>query len=380
MTRAERDWREPVVKRLGLVAQIFADALGRKRSDEALRQGQERMALAAAAAGAGLWELDLLTGRFWATEKARDLVGLPQDVEPSYERCLDLVHPEDRDLVDQAVAAALDSRSDRHVECRIVRPDGSIRWIHSAGRVRCNESGDPVSIMGASTDVTARKQAESALQEATGRLIIAQEKERAWLAKELHDGLSQNLALLAVELDLLGQLPPKTADELTARTAELSAQTRALSGEVHRLSHGLHPAKLERLGLVAALGGLCREMEVAEQLTVRFQAQMVPRNLPEDVVLCLYRVAQEALWNVVKHSGATQAMVGLSGSADDIQLRIEDDGRGFDPGSPASYEGLGLLSMRERIGMVRGQIMLESGKGDGTTVWVRVPLPGYELP
>ncbi len=218
-----------------------------------------------------------------------------------------------------------------------------------------------------------RRQAEASLRELSGRLIHAQERERAWLAKELHDGLNQQLAMLAVELDLLGQQPPASRAGLRARLEELSGQAKVLSGEVHRLSHGLHPAKLERLGLVAAIRGFCREID-AGAVTVRFSASDVPRTIPAEVALCLYRVAQESLWNVVRHSGARQAVVELHTTAAEIHLRVMDDGRGFDSAAAAGADSLGLVSMRERVAMVGGLIRWESSPGGGTTVVARVPL------
>ncbi|MBS1241582.1 MAG: nreB 2 [Gemmatimonadetes bacterium] len=232
------------------------------------------------------------------------------------------------------------------------------------------------SALGRRAGEDALRSSEAALRDLSGRLIQAQERERAWLAKELHDGLSQHLAILAVELDLLGQRPPMVPAELRVRLEALSARTRALSGEVHQLSHGLHPSKLERLGLVAAISGFCRELGEGEAVTVRFTSQGIRRELPPDVALCLYRVAQESLWNVVKHSGTRQAEVDLHEAEGALVLRISDDGRGFDLGAALSGDCFGLTSMRERVAMVDGEVQWESRPGAGTTVLARVPLPG----
>ncbi|HEX9167297.1 MAG TPA: GAF domain-containing sensor histidine kinase [Gemmatimonadales bacterium] len=217
-------------------------------------------------------------------------------------------------------------------------------------------------------------QSKAALRDLSARLIQAQERERAWLATELHDGLNQQLAMLAVELDLLGQLPPAGPDALQARLAALSAQAKALSADVHRLSHGLHPSKLERLGLVAAIRGFCRELG-AGSVAVRFSSSDVPRAVPQDLALCLYRVAQESLWNVLRHSGARQAVVELHATETAIHLHVMDDGKGFDPEAAASHDSLGLVSMRERVATVGGAIHWESSPGRGTTVVAQVPLP-----
>ena len=221
-----------------------------------------------------------------------------------------------------------------------------------------------------------RRQAEIRLRKLSGRLIRAQEEERARVAKELHDGLSQDLALIAVELDLCGQKPPAEMAQARARMPELSARLREVSGEVHRISHALHPAKLQQLGLAAAIGGFCRELEAGGNIAVRFAARDVPRTLPNEIALCLYRVAQEALQNVVKHSGASAARVELTGSGDAIHLMVSDQGKGFDVQSAQASSSLGLTSMRERILLVHGRIEIDSEAGQGTRIAAHTPLGG----
>jgi signal transduction histidine kinase len=216
---------------------------------------------------------------------------------------------------------------------------------------------------------------DAALREVTGRLINAQEKERARLAQELHDGLSQQLAVLAVELQLLGLRPPSTGGELRTRLDALSDKVKVLSSDVHRMSHDLHPAKLERLGLVAAIRGFCRELDTAEAMQVHFDAQHVPPHIPRDRALALYRVAQESLWNAARHSGASCATVSLLGEDSALRLVVTDDGCGFDLMSVSATPSLGLLGMRERVSVLGGQIRWDTMPGRGTTVDVRMPLP-----
>ncbi|HET6574373.1 MAG TPA: ATP-binding protein [Fimbriiglobus sp.] len=214
----------------------------------------------------------------------------------------------------------------------------------------------------------------------TGRLLEAQEAERRRIARELHDDLNQSLALLSVELDILGQFPPTSAAVITDRIQELSARARDLSSTVHDLSHRLHPSKLEQLGLVAALGGLCRELTQSHSLEVRFTHHPGPGVIAPDAVLCLYRIAQEALQNVVKHSRSLHAAVELSGTADVIRLRVSDDGVGFEPGTVSGNDGLGLISMRERLLLVGGEITIDSRPLGGTRIDVRVPVSAPDRP
>jgi len=237
-------------------------------------------------------------------------------------------------------------------------------------------------VLASIVDITERKRAEEDLRESrrelralTGRLLRAQETERRRIARELHDDVNQGLALLAVHLDLLGQGPPESRAQLGERMKEMSDRVKQLSSAVHGLSTLLHPSKLEQLGLVAAVRGLCREMAPAHGLAIDFVDQAMPSSIPDDIALCLYRIAQEGLRNVTKHSGARHARVDLNGGEGGIFLQIVDDGAGFDRDSLEGKEGLGLVSMRERLRLVGGTIVVDSRPSVGTRIEVHVPLP-----
>lgn len=215
---------------------------------------------------------------------------------------------------------------------------------------------------------------QRALRELSGRLIRAHEEERRRIARELHDDLNQRLALIAVELDVLADRE-KDAENRTERLQRLAGLARQLSSEVHRLCYQLHPATLEHLGLVAAMRGLCRELSAAESLQIDFVEAGLPAQLSPDAALCLYRVLQEALRNVVKHSGAGAASVALAGSDKCIELTVTDAGRGFEPADAAARGGLGLVSMRERLRSLSGTLEIVSAPGQGTHITARLPAP-----
>ncbi len=242
-------------------------------------------------------------------------------------------------------------------------------------------TGEDRFVLASIIDITERKQAEEAMRESqrelralTSRLLLAQETERRRIARELHDDLNQSLALIAVELDLLAQNPPVPGAPPDGRLHELSERVKELSSAVHDLSHQLHPTKLEQLGLVAAVRGLCNELGQVHGLVIEFAAEGVPSSIPTDTALCLYRVAQEALRNVIKHSGARHARVELRGSPDAVHLMVADDGSGFDPGAAVGKGGLGLVSMRERLRLVGGEINVGSRPSGGARVDVCTPL------
>jgi PAS domain S-box-containing protein len=377
--REERDWPDPLVKRLQLVAQVFSNALARNRADEALREGEKRFRLLVEQAPEAILVMDLEQDRLVnANDQAERLFGCNrkellatglqrfyapeqpdgQPVEDSVRANNDRVLRGETVVYERTVCNALGQRLD--CEVRLVRLPAGERKLVRASFI----------------DITERRRSEAALHDLSGRLINAQEQERARVARELHDGLSQDLALQAVELELMGQRPPAEAAEITRRLQELSAQMKKLSTGVHRIAHDLHPAKLTQLGLTAAIAELCQAGFSVHRIPIAFEHNDIPRSLPLGVALCLYRVAQECIQNLVKHSGAKQAEVELRMVENEIHLRVTDDGRGFDVESKQTTSALGLVSMRERVRLVQGRISVHSHPGKGTRVEVWAPLKG----
>jgi PAS domain S-box-containing protein len=357
-----------------LVLTTIVDVTEKRRKDLALRESEERMSLAAEAANLGMWMWDIPANTIWATEKFRKLFAFGLDEKIDVADIQGRLHPEDRAARQKALRRSLEGGCPYAVEYRLVLPGGTQRWMASQGRAELDNKRQPIRVLGVCIDITDRRRTEDEARELSGRLITAQEDERTRLARELHDDLSQSLALLSVDLDLFGQQQrPEEGDGARGRMEELARQVRNLSSEVHRLSHELHPAKLEQLGLIAALRSFCKDVAAAHKIAVEFEARDVPQAVADAVALCLYRVAQEAVQNVVKHSGATHAQVELVGSKSGIRLTISDDGAGFDLEKVRVNGSLGLVSMRERVRVVNGQLSLDSKSGQGTRVEVQVP-------
>ena len=239
-----------------LIGTLLIQLHRRRRAEKSLRESEQRMSLAADAANLGIWFRDLTSDKMWATDKWRELFGFEKSERLDMHRFLQRLHPEDREAVSQALMKAREVGGGYEREYRIVLPDGRMRWIASRGRVESDAAGKPVVMRGASLEITARKLAEEAARDLSGRLIHAQEEEWTRLARDLHDDLSQSLALLSVELEMFVQSPPAERGQISGRMQEFSSQVKRLSSEVHRLSHELHPAKLEQLGLVAAIRGI----------------------------------------------------------------------------------------------------------------------------
>ena len=222
-------------------------------------------------------------------------------------------------------------------------------------------------------EVTESRRAMDLNRTLAGRLITSQEDERQRIARELHDHMAQRLSLLAVDLGTLAR-DDGSPTGLRGRLAALSSHASELGGDLQRVSHQLHPATLKQLGLQMALNAFCRELAQTRRLAIDMQPHGVPPALAPDVALCLYRVAQEALQNVVRHSGASRVTVTLAGADGRLVLTIADNGGGFDVAAPIEHAALGLTSMRERVRLAGGTLVVESRKGGGTRVEASVPV------
>jgi PAS domain S-box-containing protein len=341
-------------------------------SEAALRASEERMTLAADAARVGMWIGDLAGKHIWVTDKCRELFGLQSKGEVTYEDFVQRIHPEDRAARARAIEQAAKTGSAYTAEYRVLLPDGAVRWIVSRGRVEGSDSSQPIRMLGVCLDVSERREAESAARELSGRLIHAQEDERRRIARDLHDDLTQRLAILSVELELLGRVEP--GGDAGAEARRMAGQLREVSADVHKLAYQLHPAKLDQLGLVTTARSWCRDLSQQSGLTIDFSAEHVPPDLSPDVSLCLYRIIQESLHNVVRHSHSTAARVELVGEGDDLRLTVTDEGQGFDVHEARRTGGLGLLSMQERMRLLHGTMAVYSTPGHGASVEASVPL------
>jgi PAS domain S-box-containing protein len=356
-----------------LILTLLVQGARRKRAEEALRESEERFRLVADTAPALIWmsgtdKLCTFFNKGWL-----DFTGRSMEQELG-EGWTTGVHPDDLEQCLGIYSAAFDARVDFEMEYRLRRFDGEYRWIVDYGVPRFESNGVFCGYIGSCVDITDRKLSEASLQELSGRLIHAQEEERARIARELHDDLSQRMALLSISLTQFEQGMPDLSSKTRQQMRNIGEVVKEVSSNIHNLSHQLHPSKLGTLGLVAAVAGLCRELSKQHDLQIKFVHDDVPGQISKDVTLCLFRIVQEALRNVVKHSGAAEAKVELSGHADEINLCISDAGQGFDPESVKGEAGLGLISMRERLRLVGGYLSVESEPSRGTLIRAQVPL------
>jgi PAS domain S-box-containing protein len=251
----------------------------------------------------------------------------------------------------------------------------ALRNAHSALEQRVRERTRELSQANArlGLQIARRKQVEEARTELLRRLVRAQEEEHRRIARELHDDLTQRLAVLAIDAGKLEQLPG-CPSEVAKRTRAMREQLVALSESVHSLSRQLHPSILDDLGLVDALRSECLSVQQRDGIKVKYHAQDVPPDLPRVVALCVYRVAQEALRNVARHARSPQASVRLEATERELILGVRDWGVGFEVASRGKT-GLGLESMRERARLIQARMKVCSRPGQGTKITVRIPLP-----
>jgi two-component system sensor histidine kinase UhpB len=378
---------------IGLQAAAIVGLLIQKsrhaRAERALRESEGRLQLMLDRAPGMVWTARPDTTLDYVNRFCAEFTGLPIE-KLLDEGWLDAVHTDDRDPAAAIYVPAVEARRPFIVEYRMRRADGAYRWVLATGVPMYGPGGGFSGYVGIDIDITERKIAEERIRESraalevshreiqhlAGRLIEAQDAERARIARDLHDDVSQQLAGLSIALSSLKHRmeASQVGEELKADLRALHQRTATLAQNVRHLSHDLHPTVLRHGGLVAALTSYCAELQRSHGPVLACNAEGDFASLHAEVALCLYRIAQEALRNVVAHSGATRAEVRLLRSGAHAEMTIADDGHGFDVAhSLEQGRGLGLVSIRERVRLASGTVSFESEGTKGTRVHVQVP-------
>ncbi len=360
------------------------------RLQETLRRSNRRMRRLLENTRAIPWEADARTWRFtYVGPQAEKLLGYP--VEKWYEDGFwaQHIHPDDRQhALDFCLKSSRRVR-DYEFEYRMIAADGRSLWIHDIVNV-VSVNGEPETLQGFMLDTTERRNAEEALRaseaalrrrereyrELAGKLLTAQEEERRRLAREMHDDLSQRLAVLAIDAGKLELQLASSGCPVPEKLCEMREGIVKLSEDVHAISRALHPSLLDDLGLIAAIESECASFSEREGIAVTFEPNDFSVSVPKDVALCIYRITQEGLRNIAKHARADDAHVGLTVVDGTLVLSINDGGTGFDPAQARERGGLGLASMHERVRLIDGDLRVDSQPGQGTMIQVRVPLSG----
>jgi PAS domain S-box-containing protein len=357
---------------VGLVVGFRDDTL-RRQADRTLRESEERFRLITKSAPVMIWITDVKGQVTYLNETYLDFTGLPLAAALG-DGWMKVAHPDDVERCRDVYVKASEQRQPFQLEQRLRRHDDEYRWVVSIGVPRYNEDHSFAGYIGTAVDITERKLAEEALSTVSQRLIEAHEEERTRLARELHDDIGQQVALLLLRLEVVKQRVEVPMPELGQEIGRAIETATTLAGDVQSLSHRLHSSQLKHLGLEAAARAVCAELSECTTVDVQFHSESPLAGLPEDVSLCLYRVLQEALQNAVKHSRSRHIDVWLGNDASSVELIVRDSGIGFDPNPASQGRGLGLVGMKERLKLVGGELTIDARRAAGTTIRARVPL------
>jgi len=356
-----------------LILGLVISRTRRRRAEEVLRESEQRFRNMANNAPVMVWMTEPEGSCVFLSQSWYDFTGQNPETGLGF-GWVNATHPDDQRYAHEMFLAANERREAFLLEYRLRRKDGYYAWAIDTAAPRYSGSGEFLGYIGSVIDITERKAAEEALRNLSGQLIQAREDECARIARELHDDLNQRMALISIELEQLGQSSADTDGQLHKRLESILRQAGEVSREIHQISHDLHPSKLTQLGLIATVKSLCSDMQRSHGLRLEFTHEGVPARLSREVSLCLYRIVQESLQNVIKHSGAREAKVEIVGRGNEILLRVTDRGKGFEIESPVTKKGIGLVSMRERLRLVGGEMRIGTQRSEGTHIEVRVPL------
>ena len=376
----------------------------RRQTEQALRESEERFRIMADGLPLIIWVHDADGRQEFVNRTFCDFFGMKAEDACGME-WEKLVHPSDKEGYLNKFLACVRDRREFHAETRVLRTDGEWRWIESWGRPRFSPSGEFLGFVGASADITGRKESEAKIRdlmenleakvrersaeiekanreltkEMTGRKALSKrlvdilETDRRKLSASLHDSLGQNLVGIKMQLESFCGRVSGTDEELDRLLKEMKSRLAGMIEDVRETSRDLRPSVLDKLGLAPALRALKEKFEKAEDMKVDFYTRDCEHRFDPAVELALYRIAQESLSNIVKHARTHSVNMSLIKTGETLQLSIEDDGDGFDPDDPELMPQ-GILIMKERVRLCDGELIVESSAGRGTVVIARMPL------
>jgi PAS domain S-box-containing protein len=352
---------------------IIRDATERRRAELAVAESEKRFRLIANTAPVLIWMSDPDKSCSYFNQSWLEFTGrrLEQELGNGW---IESVHSQDLQGCLHTYTQFFDRRERFRMEYRLRRHDGEYRWVLDIGVPRFNGDGSFAGYVGCCMDISDLKRAKATVTEFSGRLLRAGEDERARIARELHDDINQRLALLANGLQEIEQA--SSTDKNPSRRHGLHSLwqlTNEIANDIQHMSHQLHPSKLHYLGLATTVRQLCNEFAQQHKIDIECIVKELPSDLDENVSLNLFRMVQESLRNVAKHSHARHVKVEFTCQSDIVHLGISDDGVGFDTENPRVNHGLGLVSLRERLRAIGGEFSIWSKPSLGTLVEGKVP-------
>jgi two-component system sensor histidine kinase/response regulator len=363
---------------------LESELVEQTRMKEALKTTSDRLQLAARAANIGIWDWNVRANEMYWDDAMYRLYGITRETfSGAYDAWSSALHPSDRERAEREVQAVLQSDArELNFEFRIVWPDGSTRVIAAAARVVGEDDGTPLRLIGVNIDVTESRLAEGALrdyaerlQTLSRRLMDAEEQERRRLGRDLHDQTGSNLTAMMLSLEILRGKLPADSGELAALISDIESVLRETMAQLRDVLTDLRPPALDELGLLAALRHHLQRLSTHADLRFQIEGSEPSPRLAPEVEIALFRIAQEAINNAIKHAQATCITVGIKPEAAQVILSISDNGKGFSPDEkPASGAGLGMTTMYERAEAIGATLAIRSPENQGTLIAVRVPL------
>jgi PAS domain S-box-containing protein len=382
------------------MAKLYALAVQRMRRQAALKASEERYALAQKAANIGSWDWNILTGKLLWSEQIEPMFGFAKGrFGGTYEAFLQSVHPEDRRFVVDSVNACVERGNEYQIEHRVVWPDGTVRWVSETGDVFRDAAGKAVRMLGVVQDITERKRAErqirklneqleqrvlertTELSDANKRLLAEMgrrkrleteileisEREQRLIGRELHDSLGQQLTGIAIMSKVLEQKLQRQLPEEAAHAGEITRLISEAIDETRQLSRGLHPVALDENGLMSALQSLATTTEKVFGVSCTFQCDEPVLVRDASTAVHLYRIAQEAVTNAIRHGKTKQILIGLRAANGRATLSVDNEGRDFPKRLPKN-RGMGLQVMNYRAEVIGGILDVQRGPQGGTRV------------
>ena len=394
-----------------------SDVTQRKQAEEALREQQERAEFVADASDVGFWFCDLPFDKLAWDKRVKNHFWLPPDADVTIHTFYERLHPEDREPTRLAMERSIANNTQYDVEYRTVAPDGRQNWIRAIGRTFYDAAGQPTRFDGVTLNVTDRKQSALALSASEARyrvlaegldqqvqartlelqsgnreilrmyeslrtlstrMMTVQDEERRRIARDLHDSSGQLLAVIDMQLSTLAQDLRKAAPQFNEQVEETERLVEQLQKEIRTTSYLLHPPLLDEAGLFSALSWYVEGLNKRSNVQITLEIAPNFGRLPRDIELVVFRLVQESLANIYRHSGSETAMIRIARDEGTITVEVQDQGKGIPPQKLLEIQsegsGVGIRGMRERLRQFSGELRIESGE-NGTRVWVTISIP-----
>ena len=362
---------------------VILDITERKHTEEELHEGELQLESALKASDTGLWDWDLKTNKVFFSPEWEKQIGYEEhEISNDFSEWQNRVHPDDFDRALSTVQKFIESPYPNFEnEFRFQHKDGSYRWILAKASIIFDQQGKPWRMLGSHLDITERRKAEEELRNSkelleslSRRLINIREEERAMIAMNLHDDIGQKLTALNLNITWLKSRIGVQSKVVKEKLEEMNLMIKETIDGVQDFSSNLRPAILFDLGPAAAFDSFLKKFEKQSGIKCHFYHESEVSEIENEISIMLYRILQESMTNIARHSGATTAEVTLRTVKNRIELVIKDNGVGIDIAKTGSTESMGIAGIKERVKMLNGKVLIKGEKNHGTTIRVTVPI------